>query len=64
MDAKEDDRLYWPETAAAYERREDDNMGLLVPRPNICDDVENEPGSPIVIEVEIADGDPNPLELK
>lgn len=66
MDAKDVDRppRLAPETAAAYERREDESMGLLVPKPNMLADVEKEPGSPMVMDVEKPDGDPIPLELK
>jgi hypothetical protein len=64
MDAKEEDRLGRfcdPETAAAYDRRDDDNMGLLVPSPNMWDEAENDPGSPIVIDVDNMDGEAIPL---
>jgi hypothetical protein len=49
MDANDDDRLLLPETAAAYDRRNEDDMSE--PRPNACAELENDIGS-ILIDVE------------
>jgi hypothetical protein len=49
MDANDEDRLLLPETAAAYERRNEDDISD--PRPNACAELENDIGS-ILIDVE------------
>ena len=49
MDAKDDDRLLLPETAAAYDRRNEEDISD--PSPNACADLEKDIGS-ILIEVE------------
>jgi hypothetical protein len=49
MDANDDDRLLLPDTAAAYDRRNEDDMSE--PSPNACAELENDMGS-MLIEVE------------